>query len=245
MSRTLAVIPVRGAMRTKTRLAPLFGAGARVCLVRHMLLHVLDAIEQSGVVDHTLIVTRDPDAVPDQITESPSCTVAAQPGEGLNAAIELGRDRAVAGGYDQVLILLPDLPMLVPGDVGALLAESAPVVIAADRHGTGTNALLLRLCGPGERLQFAFGPRSAARHIAEIDRLGVRWTMVDTSGLRHDLDTPDDWQVFPEAVHRRLLECIVEPTAGGTSGGVDDDEVDECYAARAVSPSCHARASNG
>ncbi|MDQ4044448.1 MAG: 2-phospho-L-lactate guanylyltransferase [Chloroflexota bacterium] len=209
MSRTLAVVPVRGTTRTKTRLAPLFSAGARACLVRHMLLHVLDTIERSGGVDHTLIITRDPGALPDHVAASPSCTVVAQSGEGLNAAILLGRDRAVAGGYDRMLAILPDLPMLTPGDVRALLAEPAAAVLAPDRHGTGTNALLLRLCDATERLQFAFGSRSAVRHIAEIERLGLRWATVDTRGLQHDLDTPEDWAKLPEDVRATLLTCIL------------------------------------
>ena len=219
MSGTVAVIPIRGTLRTKTRLASQLDAGERVRLMRHMLRHVLDAIERSGEIDRTFIVSRDAGVLARDIPATPRLSVVIQAGEGLNAAIELGRHRAIARGYDTMLALLPDLPVLTPEDLRALIEPREPVVIAPDRHGTGTNALVLRLGDPAMRLHLAFGGQSAARHIAEAERLGLGWATVDTPGLRHDLDTPDDWQALPEAVRRSLADAIHEPAAAGRAGG--------------------------
>lgn len=213
VSRAVAVIPIRGTLRTKTRLAPLFNADLRTGLVRQMLLRVMGAIERSRVIGHTCIITRDVGVLPADIDLAARCSVLVQDGEGLNAAIELGRDRAIADGYDRMLALLPDLPMLTPEDVRLLIAESAPAVIARDRHETGTNALVLDLNGPAAHMPFTFGSRSAASHIAALERLGLDWSAVDTPGLRHDLDTPDDWDVLPESVQATLLARIGMPSA--------------------------------
>ena len=66
-------------------------------------------------------------------------------------------------GADRALLVPGDCPALDPGEVSALLAHTAPVVIVPDRHGTGTNALLL---APPDAIAPSFGPGSFARHAA-------------------------------------------------------------------------------
>jgi 2-phospho-L-lactate guanylyltransferase len=76
-----------------------------------------------------------------------------------------------------------------------LLRRDAPVVLAPDRHGTGTNALMLRLGnGPDDGRDFAFhfGPGSYALHVDEAHRLGLDVATSLTAGTALDLDTPDD-----------------------------------------------------
>jgi len=70
------------------------------------------------------------------------------------------------------------------------LAERPPVaVLAPDRHGTGTNALLLR---PPAALPFAFGVGSLARHRAVARARGLLSRSYDAPGTALDLDTPAD-----------------------------------------------------
>ena len=64
------------------------------------------------------------------------------------------------------MLLVPgDCPALDPGEVATLLARQgrAGVVIVPDRHGAGTNALLL---SPPDVIEPSFGPGSFARHAA-------------------------------------------------------------------------------
>lgn len=141
------------------------------------------------------------------------------PGEGLNQAVRSGirgliadrptgpSDVSSAGTRVATVLVLPaDLPFLTPEDVRALLALSpgAPRVtaIATDRRGEGTNALLLR---PPRAIDPAFGPGSAAAHIAAGERTRSEVHRIDWPGTAFDIDTPDD-----------LRELVTRPPANAT-----------------------------
>jgi 2-phospho-L-lactate guanylyltransferase len=82
-----------------------------------------------------------------------------------------------------------DCPALDPGEVGGLLALTEPVVIVPDRHGTGTNALLL---SPPDVMVPAFGDGSFGRHVALARAAGVEPRVVEVPSLGLDIDTPED-----------------------------------------------------
>jgi 2-phospho-L-lactate guanylyltransferase len=91
-----------------------------------------------------------------------------------------------------VLILPADLPLVASADIDNLLRRDAPVVIAPDRHGTGTNALMVRLDAFGEPFTFQFGEGSFGKHQDEAHRLGVDAVTAVSLGTSFDLDTPED-----------------------------------------------------
>jgi 2-phospho-L-lactate guanylyltransferase len=92
-----------------------------------------------------------------------------------------------------VLVLPADLPGVSPAAIERLLAtldhDRPPLVaIVPDRHGRGTNSLLL---APPEVIDFAFGgdSRVAHNHAAEAASIMV----VELDGpLSLDIDTPED-----------------------------------------------------
>ena len=218
--RTVAVVPMRGASGAKTRLAPIFSAEERACLAWTMLAHVLDAIEASGAVDHTLVVSREPDEVRRQVGDAPRQTILQQSPEhhGLNAALDLGREWAVAHGDEAMLVLPGDLPLLHPADVAHVVRLPEPVVLTPDRHGAGTNALLLRLDRPETRsFAFAFGAKSFRHHADEARRLGLDAATALAPGIARDLDTPEDWRDLPVPLRKRLLDAIAAPACATTT----------------------------
>jgi 2-phospho-L-lactate guanylyltransferase len=86
--------------------------------------------------------------------------------------------------------------MLAPADINGLLAHDVPersALIVPDRHGTGTNALLLT---PPDVLASSFGPDSRRRHLAEAQAKGVPAEVVEVDSLALDVDTPDDLEVL-------------------------------------------------
>jgi len=144
---------------------------------------------------------------------------------GLNAALDVARAALLAGEADlsatRLLVAHADLPALSPEDVAALLAApgtaetpehtrtpgpaeagAADVVVATDRHGTGTNLLVLPLAAAG--FAFRFGAGSRAAHEAEAARRGLRAVVVQRPGTAADLDTLDDWDQLPATVRTRL-----------------------------------------
>ena len=62
-------------------------------------------------------------------------------------------------------------------------------MIVPDRHGTGTNALVL---SPPDAIAPSFGPGSLARHVAAAEQAGVPHSVEDVPGLALDVDTPAD-----------------------------------------------------
>jgi 2-phospho-L-lactate guanylyltransferase len=114
------------------------------------------------------------------------------PGGGLDAAIAAGIRAAVAADARTAVVLAGDLPLLEADDILALVraAEGTrAVVIATDRHGTGTNALVLR---PPHVIQPAFGPNSAARHRLAAATAGASVRSIELGRVALDIDTPDD-----------------------------------------------------
>lgn len=206
-SGAVAVVPVRSLRGGKTRLAETLPVEAREALSRRMLGHVLDRTLASGAVERVVVVSPDPAALAAAAAADPRVAAVSQPPErpGLNAALDLGRACAVELGAASLLVLFADLPLLETADVRALAGAAEPVAIAPDRHGTGTNALALRLAGAGRGFGFAFGVGSAARHLAEADRLGLEVATVARPGLSFDLDTAEDWRSFVDAGAATIL----------------------------------------
>ena len=121
------------------------------------------------------------------------------PGGGLNAAIRAGLEAAGADGAELsngVAVLLGDLPALLPSELLAALteAERHPLAFVSDADGEGT--VLITATG-GAAHTPSFGAGSRAAHLAagyvELD-------VAAESGLRRDVDTPDDLGALAERV---------------------------------------------
>ena len=193
--RVVAVVPVRSLRGGKTRLAGTLTPEAREALSRRMLRHVLGQAVASGTVDRVVVVSPDEEALAFARDVHPSVVGLSQPttAPGLNSALDLGRAWAEADGARAMLVLFADLPRLTAADVRDLAGLAAPVALAPDRHGTGTNALRLQF-PQGGAFAFAFGVGSAALHLAEARRLGLDVVVHRAPGLSFDLDTADDWR---------------------------------------------------
>jgi 2-phospho-L-lactate guanylyltransferase len=63
------------------------------------------------------------------------------------------------------------------------------VVLAPDRAGAGTNALLVR---PPQALPFAFGPQSCARHVDLARERDLEVMFYRAPGTAFDVDRPED-----------------------------------------------------
>ena len=201
---TTAVVPLRDGSTGKTRLSGPFSPDQRTRIVAALARHVVGTVLAAGPVSRVLVVTADPDFARRALSTDPRLEVVAEPAgrSDLNAAVTLGRARAVADGARRVLVVHADLPLLTPDDVGALLAPTAPLVLAPDLAGLGTNALVLDAAVAG--FAFRFGTASAGAHRDQAETLGLEAAIVRRPGTWTDLDTPEDWLALPEAVRERL-----------------------------------------
>lgn len=197
--RIAAIIPAGTLEGAKTRLGGTLDAEERQDLAERLLTRTVWAALAAEGIDDVLVVS------PDREVLRHAATLGArtlrQRSVGLNAGLDEGRLDVVAGGAEAILVLPIDLPfvtteavaaVLMPlGTVGAVadvVGAVADVVLVADRHGNGTNALVLR---PPDAIAFAFGPGSRHAHRAAAEAVGARYVEVE-GPLAFDLDTPDD-----------------------------------------------------
>ncbi len=182
-----AIVPVRSLADGKRRLAGAMDDAARAALNEEFLVHALGLA--GALAGPTLLVS--PDEAVAAHPAAADAVLVADPGLGLNAAVEAGRGAARLLGAARIVVLPSDLPTAQPGDVLALAGTASPVAVAPDRHRRGTNGLAL---DAGLDFAFRFGAGSFAAHMAEAARLGVAAEAVDNPGLALDIDTPEDWR---------------------------------------------------
>jgi 2-phospho-L-lactate guanylyltransferase len=190
--RTVAILPVKSFGRAKQRLTG--GFPDRPRLAAAMVADVLDALALVEGLSEVLVVTAAP------VEARAGVAVVHDPVEaGQSAAAALGISAAVARGAERVLLVPGDCPALDPEEVAALLAgpPHAGVVIVPDRHGTGTNALLL---SPPTIMAPAFGEGSFARHAVLARAAGVTPRVAEVRSLGLDVDTPEDLAALRRAL---------------------------------------------
>lgn len=195
---TWAVVPVKPMRRSKSRLSPVLGVEERVALSRTMLNRVLAALAQVPEIDRTLLVSRDSEAM-SLARQHGARTLSERPPIDLNQALQQATRVAIGSGASAVVVVPADLPLVTADDLRDLVAMggSPPfVVLAPDRHGSGTNALMV---APPGLIEYAFGPSSLDRHRAAALAAGARVLVCDRPGLALDLDLPEDLGLFREA----------------------------------------------
>lgn len=191
MMRTLAVLPVKRFELAKSRLREQLAPAQRRRLAEAMVADVLDVLLSAPQLEAVVVVTNE-DAVAG-LARSLGAVVLADPTEsGQSAAAAVGVAHATALGYARVLLVPGDCPALEGDGLRELLdapSEPPAVTIVADRHGSGTNALLLT---PPDAIAPAFGPDSFARHRRGAEQAGAAWHVAAVPGLLLDIDTPED-----------------------------------------------------
>ena len=187
--KTLAILPVKSFGAAKQRLAESLGAGSRQALAQAMFADVLGALRRTEELDGIVVITSDRAA--ESAARGHGVVVLADPAQaGHSQAAQIGIRHAMAHGFERVALVPGDTPLIRPADLAGLLARSGPgVSVVPDRHGTGTNALLLT---PPDAIEPSFGPGSRERHIALADEAGVRVRIDEVAALALDVDTPDD-----------------------------------------------------
>lgn len=198
--RTLAIVPVKRFALAKQRLRPDVGEAEREALAAAMVADVLAALDATKTVEATLVITNEPAVA--RLAPDMGAEALPDPHErGQSAAAGVGIARALELGYKRVLLAPGDCPALAPGELDELLATvgDTAVLIVPDRHGAGTNALVLT---PPDAIEPSFGPGSCQRHRGLADRAGVASRVVRVPSLLLDVDTPHDLNALRAALER-------------------------------------------
>jgi len=198
--RTAAVLPVKSFARAKQRLGESVADPLRLDLARAMVADVLLALSQTEAIERTIVVTRE-ESVAAAARELGALVVEDAAESGQSAAATLGILHALAEGLERVLFVPGDCPALDPVELGELLdgatggPDGAEVVIVPDRHGTGTNGLLLT---PPQAIAPSFGPDSCERHRLLAREAGLACRLAGPQSLLLDIDTGADLAALRE-----------------------------------------------
>jgi 2-phospho-L-lactate/phosphoenolpyruvate guanylyltransferase len=218
--RTAAVLPVKRFPLAKQRLGESVADSLRAELARAMVGDVLSALRDCKAVDAVVVVTSEPSVA--AAARYLGATVVPDSAEdGQSAAAQLGIARALADGFERALCVPGDCPTLDPDELAELLErEHAGVTIVPDRHGAGTNGLLL---APPDAIAPSFGADSRARHELLARQAGVACRVEQTPSLLLDIDTGEDLQALRERLAgesvraRRTRAVLGLPATAGLS----------------------------
>jgi 2-phospho-L-lactate guanylyltransferase len=197
----VALAPLRSLHDGKQRLRDVLSRAERTALIQRLFQRVQQALAASGQIAQIGVVSPDPALLEwaAALQNGLPLLPILQPDQGLNAGLEYGRRVLLQPGANGarptgLLVVLPDLPAISAADIQALVRLSAPnsVVVAPDRHGQGTNALLAR---PPDALPFDFGGASLARHAAAARARGLELRRYEAPSIALDIDTADDLQL--------------------------------------------------
>jgi 2-phospho-L-lactate guanylyltransferase len=201
---TLAILPIKNLDRAKQRLSPELDPTPRRALVEAMFSDTLVALRRAKALPDVLVISSDTRA--QRIAEGYGATVLADADNGHNDAALIGLRHASELGVDRALLVPADCPLLEPAELDQLAQWPTPergVLVVPDRHGTGTNALLLH---PPDAMEPSFGEGSHARHLGNARAAGIYAETVELPSLALDLDTADDL-------------AVIEQTLASTRGG--------------------------
>ena len=189
-----AIVPVKPLRRGKSRLAGTLTEDERTELNKALLHHTLETLSGLKAVDKVLVVSRDPHAL--TIAREHGARTVQEDGQPhLNTALKRATIVAQVYATRGVLILPADLPLVTQEDIQTLIDRAVKppvVVIAPDRHGRGTNALLI---SPAGLIEYDFGENSFQRHCERAKRAGARLEIVELPSLGLDLDVPEDYEI--------------------------------------------------
>ena len=195
--RATAIVPIKRFSSAKSRLAETSASGLRPALAEAMLTDVLAELGRCVRLERIVVVSGEPAAA--TIASDLGIEMLDDPADaGHSEAALLGIDAALAAGAEAVALLPGDCPLVRADEVdSALDLHEHGLTVIPDRHGSGTNGLLI---SPPDAVAPSFGPGSRERHLRLAAAAGVTARVAEVPSLMLDLDTGDDLTRLAEAL---------------------------------------------
>ena len=188
------VLTSRGIELSKARLADALTLAERSELNRWLLGRTLSVIaEWLGSMDRCLVVTACAEVF--GTARHAGARVLERPARGHNDAARAGAAQVAVFGARKIVFLPADLPDLTPAALDEFVARAvaADFVVAPDKEGPGTNALIAHAVPD---LEFFFGPGSLARYVQWGAARGWCVAVHAAPELAFDLDSPEDYALW-------------------------------------------------
>jgi 2-phospho-L-lactate guanylyltransferase len=195
--RTCVVLPVKPFDDAKERLATGLAAEQRRLIAEAMVRDVFAALARARRVDAVVVISAEPKIA--EIAGEVATAVIPDERTGHSDAAKSGAAWAIENGFDRVVMLPGDCPLLDAEELDALIERTwldrIEFAVVPDRMGTGTNALVI---SPPDAVEPSFGPGSRQRHIAMGLAASRRVAEHEVASLALDLDTADDLMELAE-----------------------------------------------
>ncbi|MGH7824401.1 MAG: 2-phospho-L-lactate guanylyltransferase [Candidatus Binatia bacterium] len=193
-----ALIPIKGFHNAKQRLSPLLDRAERECFAEIMFRHVVRQVVQARGLTEAYVVTRDERV--GAIAGSLGAKVIHEQAEtGETDAVDFARAELMGMGYEAVLIVPGDMPLIRSEDIEQVLSQvsaraAAPFALLVPSHDRmGTNALLL---APPDIINLRFGYDSFTYHMSQVSAQGLPLRFFENERIALDIDEPRDLERF-------------------------------------------------
>jgi 2-phospho-L-lactate guanylyltransferase len=184
-----ALLPIKAFSKAKSRLKTVLTAGQCAELARHMATDVIAALRDTAAIDGITIVADGREAL-DFATAAGCDVIPDDPVLGLSGNLGIAAGQLQDAHIETVFIVPGDLPLLRPADLEQMFAQhSGGLSLCEARRDGGTNALVI---SPPAAITFAFGERSAERHLTAARAAGLAATTINIAAFDQDIDTPED-----------------------------------------------------
>jgi len=183
------VIPVKGLLESKSRLAGSLEPHDKKKLVLAMLDDVLGAVEGSELFSRVIVVS--PDRNVEAEAHLGSGMFLHQNSPGLNAGIRQSTLIATREKASSVAVLLADIPLIEARDLKEIysVGGAAKRIVLSPSLKGGTNIMVR---DPPDVIAPAYGRWSFSNHLRAAQQLGVAAYAVSNQRLSFDLDTQQD-----------------------------------------------------
>ena len=214
MTKDFAIIPVKGLVESKSRLARSLSPQDKKRLIIALLEDVLAAVKESQLFSRVLVVSPDPNV--EKEANLPPGTFLHQEGQGLglNAGVRQSTLFAMREKASSVAVLLADIPMIEARDLKELYSvggNGGRVVLVPSLKG-GTNVMMRE---PPDIIAPAYGRWSFSTHLRAAQKSGLAVYSVSNPRLSFDVDTLEDLIAIARKDPRgktRTAKCLQEMT---------------------------------
>jgi 2-phospho-L-lactate guanylyltransferase len=128
-----------------------------------------------------------------------------------SASVDWASRMLAERGFEVVMRLPADLPLVRPEDIDGLLSvglDSPGALIVPSCDGSGTNSIIRK---PPTLFPSRFGPNSFALHQQEAARVGVECVIVKNDRIALDIDEPVDVELlFEKGGGTETLAALIE-----------------------------------
>ena len=193
-----ALMPVKGFRNAKQRLSSVLSSDARELLAETMFCDVLRQVRIARGLVAVFVVTGDEKVA--AIAAAAGAQVIREAEEtGETSAVDFARWQLKRAGFEAVLIIPADMPLVRALDIEEVLAHvpegaKAPYALLVPSHDRlGTNALLL---APPDVIKLGFGYDSFNFHMGQVMAQDLPARYMENLHIALDIDEPKDLELF-------------------------------------------------